>query len=460
MNKNEFLSALAKKLSVLNDSEKEDIISEYTDTINEKVKNGMNEKEAVKDFGDIDDLAKEILKAYKINPDYEKSSESFSQKSEAAIKRGAGKIADFSRRLASKFKNANELSLELVFEIVIKIFLVLIGLSILGMCFDCLCDIGEGLLGHSFTSPYSEILVTIWYLFIFSIFVLLGVMLVVTVFKKYFEVGPKTSNKSLNTKKENNKPVKKGTTIGDVLILIVKIFVIVWIIIPLMFMDLFALIGLILAIVYLIQGLDLLGLILIMIGIASVITYLIILLFKLILNKTKLSIIPLIVSIVFIIVGGVMFTFSVMSIDYYDKAPKGIKMDTLTETLDIKENARIHYNNFYNRNQDIKKITDNTFKDGEIKLDITYNKDCYNVSVDEEVIKEDCDDGTCTLDVVHYININAYAIDDIKSAKVAYKLFIDNLKDKKVYNYHKIFTGNLKITANEATLAKIAINNY
>ncbi len=460
MNKNEFLSALAKKLSVLNDSEKEDIISEYTDTINEKVKNGMNEKEAVKDFGDIDDLAKEILKAYKINPDYENNSESFSQKSEAAIKRGAGKIADFSRRLASKFKNANELSLELLFEIVIKVFLVLIGLAILGMCFDCLCDIGEGLLGHSFVSPYSEILVTIWYLFIFSIFVLLGVMLVTTAFKKYFEGNNQKSSqhKALNTKKED-KQVKNGTTIGDVLILIVKIFVIVWLIVPLMFMDLLAIVFLVLTIVYLIKGLDLFGLSLIMIGIVSVITYLIILLFKLILNKTKLSIIPLIVSTLFIIVGGVMFTFSVMSIDYYDKAPKGIKMETLTTTLNVNENAHIHYNNFYNREQDIKKITDNTLKDGEIKLDIAYNKDCYNVSVDEEVIKEDCD-GTCSLEVVHYININADSIDDINSAKVAYKLFIDNLKNKKVYNYHKIFTGNLKITANEATLAKIAINNY
>ena len=77
MNKNEFLNELRKRLKLLDNGEIDDIISEYSVTIDEKIKNGKTEIEAVKDFGDIDELAKEILSAYKINPDYkEKNSNS------------------------------------------------------------------------------------------------------------------------------------------------------------------------------------------------------------------------------------------------------------------------------------------------------------------------------------------------------------------------------------------------
>jgi len=55
VNKKEFLDSLEKKLSVLEDNEKQDIIIEYTDTINEKIKQGQTEEEAIKDFGNIDE---------------------------------------------------------------------------------------------------------------------------------------------------------------------------------------------------------------------------------------------------------------------------------------------------------------------------------------------------------------------------------------------------------------------
>ncbi len=73
MNKKVFLEKLKKKLKILNKDELDDIIEEYEDHINEKVASGKTEEEAVKDFGDFDELVKEILSAYKINEDYEES---------------------------------------------------------------------------------------------------------------------------------------------------------------------------------------------------------------------------------------------------------------------------------------------------------------------------------------------------------------------------------------------------
>ena len=108
MNKEEFLEKLKKELSILNDKEKEDIIDEYKSTIEEKVKHGQTEEEAVKDFGDLDELVSEILDAYKINPEYKEKDGSFSkftEEGEKLIKKGANKLADMTRDFAFNIRN-------------------------------------------------------------------------------------------------------------------------------------------------------------------------------------------------------------------------------------------------------------------------------------------------------------------------------------------------------------------
>ncbi|MEG1146062.1 MAG: DUF1700 domain-containing protein, partial [Bacilli bacterium] len=68
MNKKQFIKELEYKLSILDEQELKDTINEYKDIIELKVKSGITEEEAVLEFGELDELATEILKAYKINP--------------------------------------------------------------------------------------------------------------------------------------------------------------------------------------------------------------------------------------------------------------------------------------------------------------------------------------------------------------------------------------------------------
>lgn len=73
MNKNDFLQELGALLSILDGKEQQDILAEYSQHIEMKIENGLSEAEAIKDFGDIRDLAGEILEAYHVNPDYKAS---------------------------------------------------------------------------------------------------------------------------------------------------------------------------------------------------------------------------------------------------------------------------------------------------------------------------------------------------------------------------------------------------
>lgn len=76
MNKKEFVNYLENRLSVLNKNEREDIISEYVQHIDNKLKEGLTEKEAVETLGSIEDMVREILSAYNVDPDYGSKEES------------------------------------------------------------------------------------------------------------------------------------------------------------------------------------------------------------------------------------------------------------------------------------------------------------------------------------------------------------------------------------------------
>lgn len=70
MNKDEFLNELKSYLSILEDEEQADILEEYTQHIDMKISTGLSEAEAIRDFGNVSELAAQILEAYHVKPGY------------------------------------------------------------------------------------------------------------------------------------------------------------------------------------------------------------------------------------------------------------------------------------------------------------------------------------------------------------------------------------------------------
>lgn len=70
MNKTEFLDELKNHLAVLEEKEQQDILEEYTQHIDMKMESGLSEEDAIRDFGELGQLAAEILEAYHVNPHY------------------------------------------------------------------------------------------------------------------------------------------------------------------------------------------------------------------------------------------------------------------------------------------------------------------------------------------------------------------------------------------------------
>ncbi len=87
MNKQEFLEQLRKKLHVLNDEELEALIQEYDETIRDAMADGKSEEEAVASFGDIDELVKELLDAYKLRQPQKNKNVDFAQEGKKAVEK-------------------------------------------------------------------------------------------------------------------------------------------------------------------------------------------------------------------------------------------------------------------------------------------------------------------------------------------------------------------------------------
>lgn len=70
MDKRTFMKKLEQSLSVLQEDELKDILSEYEQHVDMKVKSGLTEEEAIADFGRLSELVAEILEAYHVRADY------------------------------------------------------------------------------------------------------------------------------------------------------------------------------------------------------------------------------------------------------------------------------------------------------------------------------------------------------------------------------------------------------
>lgn len=101
--KKEFLNFLDKRLSILKEEEKNEVLNEYSQHIDMKVQEGQSEEDAIKNFGNLDDFVDEILDAYNINSAYNKKNIE-TEKITEAIDTGVDAAKTFFQRVREYIK--------------------------------------------------------------------------------------------------------------------------------------------------------------------------------------------------------------------------------------------------------------------------------------------------------------------------------------------------------------------
>lgn len=469
--KEKFLKDLEKKISVLSNEEIKDIINEYSDIIDEKIKHGKKEEEAINEFGDVKELSKEILKAYKINPDYSRSEFSdktndFIKNSEDLIKKGAKKLSDVTEDVVDGFKsNGKEFDTANVFEIIIKVIIVLVGLALLRIPFYIIGGFGQGIFNFG-SFPFDNVFTVLWRIFIGVIYILVCALLITSVVNKYAKSNSnnsrnenkKTSDKIVESKKttkkddnnESKKNVKdenisqsrdtrrvvskKDDTFGNFLVILIKIWCVILILVPLWCMGIGFLITICVAIYLIIKGIEIYGILLLLIGIFGMIGYFTDIVWKLLFEKGKLHIFPLFINVALIVVGGLLTFDYFTTIDYVNKLPNEYKEVNNTYMVTIDEETYI--------DDTIDKYIDNTLLDNQLRFEVTYYNDVYQIS--EPVVIEEL--GSDRIETIKRYKNQHYGLDN-----KYFKEGIEHLKDNKIYNYSLMDHINIKVYSNEKT---------
>lgn len=285
MTKKTFLTKLRDKLSILETNEIDDIIEEYSSHIVNKIEQGKTEKEAVADFGDIDELANEILSAYKIKGGYKKEEVG---KFEQFITELIENIVNFFKKL---FDDVSE---QKTSKILVTILYIIIGLLLFGMLlwfiripFELAEAIGLGIINIGNDNILTRGFGAIWSTFIGISCLIVTVIITVALIKKalkYFEENDseiKFNEKYIKEKSEIAKEEIKAGVINikeefnhtkneqivlDFLTVFVKIFVVIFVFIPLIGTNIGLAITLGAVIFFLIQGIISVGMTLIVLG--------------------------------------------------------------------------------------------------------------------------------------------------------------------------------------------------
>lgn len=443
MNKKEFLNKLKKRLSILKESEIEDILEEYEGHINEKIASGKTEKEAIKDFGDFDLLVKEILSAYKINESYEK------EKNEKNV------VTDFIETSVNFIKdfldNISKKSKEDLIRFIVEFITLIIFISIMKIPVLFISELGEWLF-ERLISPFGDGLAVIWKFMVEVIYLILVIVGIVNFVKKRYmkiderEIKDKKEEKqSVETlqkvnKKDKQKDNKRVHSFTKMVTIILKIFLI-FILIPALFSFIASCVILVLGVLLLIQGIPYIGIFLCLLTYVCLNYIFIDLCFRFIYNKKinlKGLIISVIASVVLFSVGIGLSFYEVVNTTFINGAPP--KYNKIT-----KEKREV-----YNENT-------------VLACDYFYHTSClYEIddSLNDEII---------TTVTYYEYNKNFEITDDLKyvekenkeySLKEAYYFIISDLKERKIYNYNKLSQIKVKIKASSEVMDKINKRSY
>ena len=426
MNKNSFISKLKKNLKILDENEVKDIIDEYSETIDEKIKDGKTEEEAIKDFGNVDELCKEILKAYKINPKYTNEESKFDFND--FIKSSADKLSDFTQSIINEFKKQDNISLEYIFEILIKAVVLLFIFAIISIPFLVVYGLGHNILDIIFF-PFDIILTILWGMLVWLLYFVVCVLISIKWFKTDKVEVKKTvkKKKKVEIKEEKKESVKKED-VTSVLKEIAKIFIFIFIVLPLIFVNLGIVVAICFIIYYLIIGIDLFGVLFILLSLLVFFGYISNQLSNLFSKKISFKFYPFLISIILFAIGTILSFNTYKNIQYI----KYNNDDVLKYNYTIENNTDLYLDGDYET------IIDNDLDDNEIIIEVFYNENFVNVNENKSNNK------------IILSSQNKGFID-------WYNDCIENLKENKIANYDEVFDLQFKVYGNRHTIDDIDI---
>lgn len=176
MTKQQFIDELNRRLQIISEKERKDIIDEYCNHIDMRMAEGKSEEEAIEDFGDIDELISDILDAYKINTK-SMQDETF----EGKMNRFLDDLFEGLKKIVSHFTS---LDMDGVVHLLFELFITLIILAVIRWPFELIADLGDSLLDSVFGFGIGSFFGGLWHAVVMIIFIVLCIVVIINIFAK------------------------------------------------------------------------------------------------------------------------------------------------------------------------------------------------------------------------------------------------------------------------------------
>lgn len=282
MDKTKFLLKLESRLSILEEKERIKVLKKYASLIDEQVKAGKTEEEAVKGLGSFDSLVQDILKSYKIDGSYinkEKDENSF----EGMIDRFVNFVMDGIKKVINNMQTKD---FRYIFEIVLYILIAIFAFWVLRLPFYIVEAFGRSLF-NVFDNPLSHILGYGWSFMINICYVLIIVWIVVIILNKFRKKDVIGENKHNYQKVEPAKESREASLKHvpfDIISALIKALIVI-VMLPFFFMQagIVIVIGVIIALM--VEGVVFVGPLLVAIGLLIVLGSIVDLIFCLTFNR-------------------------------------------------------------------------------------------------------------------------------------------------------------------------------
>ena len=205
-----FLEKLESHLTVLEISEQKKIIKRFQKELEEKIKDGMSEEKAIKSLGSLENIVLGIYEEYHLDKKNLNEKNTVGDSLNGGMRKCANFLSDTCAEIAYYVTHVSNQSLEIFFEILLKILVLVIVILFLKVPFLLLENLLHFGLNFLFY-PFDIILIKLADFVIAIIYLLMSISLAIMIFKGYAKKQTEIEEKKAEVKDtEKRKKVKSS----------------------------------------------------------------------------------------------------------------------------------------------------------------------------------------------------------------------------------------------------------
>lgn len=423
-----FLETLESHLTLLEEQEQKKIIKRYQNELSSKMKDGMTETEAIRSLGSMDDIVSQLYEEYHLDKKNIGKKDTIGEKLERILRSCAKFLADTCAETAYYLNHISSSAWETIFEILLKVLILGIVISVMKFPFLCIENLLQYLLNFLFY-PFDRVLSVILSFTTSILYLILCITLAIVMFKGYAKKGHLIKEKE----KKKKEKVESSEQARNYAYVLLKVCLYIVCIIPMILIIFIFLLLTVLALFLVYKGISIIGLVVLLVGLLFLSIVVTTSITDALDNRNRSHTFALAVTVIALISGSILLVDNLMNFHY----PENLDQSSFiphekTATLEVSNETSI-----MNLNGELEFFTDNSIEDNVILVQMVYFDELYDVEIEQN-----------DQEVWIYTMRDSF---EAKDFHYLYQNVFQDLKNRFIFNYQDLSSVKIIVSGNEDT---------